>query len=415
MNKENRFAPLLAPSTSSDVYIKDPYKSSRISYTRNFLLSLAKAKAGSYRTMKVSKELQLAMSCMYEGSLDLLPSPYSELDSVSQKVSASKVLDNVHLLHTSSKPYLPPCRNKALSSSGDSNGSLKSDISGFSECTNQEVQPEQQKRQNVSPTKFPKSDELWESYVYIEPPSIHDVQIQHDSELKSSNTSFEDWSSSISGFSFPDEDSLITYDGPFSTLEAEIPPSIDSFMSSPESNLTEDDLDSQDSTFEMIKSLIESVLNGDDDDYDDDYYNFDKDSSCMDDTMAELVQHGARVAKPNLSFEAFHSNQLNLGRGPFSLSSHSCPWGQICDSDNELKRFGLGADESMFQQGIMPSLEVPSWKEKTNLMKNSSEYQHPGYYCYVEGAPDSLGDGNGVIGSFEDRKLGESQFMRGFY
>ncbi|CAI8605030.1 unnamed protein product [Vicia faba] len=73
-----------------------------------------------------------------------------------------------------------------------------------------------------------------------------------DSELKSSNTSLEDCSRSFSGFSFPDEDSL-THDGPFSTLEVlevRIPPRIDSFMSSPESNLIEDDLDSPDSTFE---------------------------------------------------------------------------------------------------------------------------------------------------------------------
>ncbi|KAL5071406.1 hypothetical protein RYX36_022293 [Vicia faba] len=120
-------------------------------------------------------------------------------------------------------------------------------------------------------------------------------------ELKSSNTSFEDCSSSISGFNFPDEDSLITYDEPFWTLEVEIPPSI--FMSSPESNLIEDDLDSPpDSTFEMIKNLVEFVLDGDDD-YDDNYYSSDKDNSSMDDIMAELVQHGARVAKLNLSFQ----------------------------------------------------------------------------------------------------------------
>ncbi|XP_058782138.1 uncharacterized protein LOC131656431 [Vicia villosa] len=414
MNKENRNAPFLPPSTS-DSYVKDPYKSSRISYTGNFLLSLAKAKAGSHRTLKLSRDIQFAMSRVFEDSLDLLPSPYSELDSVSQKVSASKLLDNVYLLHKSNQPYLPPCRNKALSSSsGDSNGSLKTNISGSSECTNQEVQAELDKLRNISPAKLPKSEELWETYLYFEPPFIHDVQIQQDSEFKSANTSLEDCSSSISGFSFPDEDSLVTYDEPFWTLEVKIPPRNDSFMSSPESKLIEDDLDSPDSTFEMIKSLVESVLDGDDD-YDDDYYSFDKDSSSMDDIMEELVQHGARVAKLNLSYQPFHSDQLNLGRGPFSLPFHCCPCGNICHSDHELRRFGLGADESMFQQGIMPSLEVPSWKEKTNLMQNCFEYQHPGYDFSVKRTPDSLGDGNGVIGSFEDRKLGASQFMGGFY
>ncbi|KAL5076998.1 hypothetical protein RYX36_015982 [Vicia faba] len=206
---------------------------------------------------------------MYEGSLDLLPSPYSELDSVSKNVSASKVLDNnVNLLHNSNKPYLPPCRNKALStSSGDSNGSLKSDISGSSECTDQEVQPELEKHRNVSPTKFPRIGQLWESRVYLEPPLVHAVQIQQD------------------------------YD--------EIPPSTDSFMSSPESNLIEDDLDSpQDSTFEMIKNLIEFVLDGDDD-YDDNYYSSDKGAPDLD-----------------------------------------SPCGKICHSDDELRRLGLGENKS---------------------------------------------------------------------
>ncbi|KAI5400324.1 hypothetical protein KIW84_065275 [Lathyrus oleraceus] len=409
MNKENRYAPLLAPS-ASDVHIEDPIKNSR-----SFLLSLAKAKAGSYGTPKLSKEIQFAMSCMYEGSLDLLPSPYSELDYVSQKISASKVLENVHLLHKTNQPYLPPYCNKALSSSsGDNDGSLESDISGSSDCTNQKVEAELENRQNVSPAKFAKSDGLWESYVYLEPPLIHDVQIQQDSEFKSSSTSFEDCSSSIYGFSFPDEDSLITYDGPFLNLEVKIPPSIDRFVYSPESNLIEDDLDSPDSTFEMIKSLVESVLDGDDD-YDDDYYNFDYDKSCMDDVMSELVQHGARVAKLNLSYE-----QLNLGGDPFFLSSQSCPCGKIHPGDHELRRFGFGADESMFQQGIMPSLWEPLWKEKTNLMQNCFEYQDPDYDCSVKGVPDSNGDGDdifnqAVVNSFKDRKLRASEFVRGFY
>ncbi|KAL5069785.1 hypothetical protein RYX36_020672 [Vicia faba] len=210
---------------------------------------------------------------MYEGSLDLLPSPYSELDSVSKNVSASKVLDNnVNLLHNSNKPYMPPCRNKALSSSsGDSNGSLKSDISGSSECTDQEVQPELEKHRNVSPTKFPRIGQLWESCVYLEPPLVHAVQIQQDLKLKSSNTSFEDCSSYISGFNFPDEDDL---DSP------------------------------QDSTFEMIKNLIEFVLDGDDY-YDDNYYSSDKGAPDLD-----------------------------------------SPCGKNFHSDDELRRLGLGENKS---------------------------------------------------------------------
>ncbi|XP_058742101.1 uncharacterized protein LOC131614546 [Vicia villosa] len=151
----------------------------------------------------------------FEGSLDLLPSPYSEIDSVCHQFSATKVPVNSSLLHKSNQPYLPPCRNEALSSSnGDSNCSLKSNISGSCEGTYQELQAELEKRQNVFSYKFGKSDELWESYMYLEPTLIHDVQIQQDSELQSSNIILEDCPSSISGFSFPDEHSLITYDEP---------------------------------------------------------------------------------------------------------------------------------------------------------------------------------------------------------
>ncbi|CAK8537428.1 unnamed protein product [Lathyrus sativus] len=65
-------------------------------------------------------------------------------------------------------------------------------------------------------------------------------------------------------------------------------------------------------------------------------------------------------------------------------------------------------------------IEVPSWKEKTNLMQNCFEYQDPNYDCSVKGVPDFNGDGDGisnqaVADSFEDRKLGVSQFVRRFY
>ena len=103
--------------------------------------------------------------------------------------------------------------------------------------------------------------------MYLEPPLVHAVQIQQD------------------------------YD--------EIPPSTDSFMSSPESNLIEDDLDSpQDSTFEMIKNLIEFVLGGDDD-YDDNYYSSDKGAPDLD-----------------------------------------SPCGKNFHSDDELRRLGLGENKS---------------------------------------------------------------------
>jgi len=207
--------------------------------------------------------------------------------------------------------------------------------------------------------------------------------------------SLEDCSTVIPGLCLPDEDSLIAYDGPFLNHEMEIPLGIDSFMSAPESNLTEDDdLDSQSSTFDMIMNLVEFVLDDSDDDYDDgdSYFECDDslmdhiravlvqhgyDVSLMDRIMAALVQHGARLGQSKLSYPWLFSNQLNPGRDQqddhncflrnstdpavFSLSSHPCPCHKIYelfltlyDHCAEHRRFSLGAGESMLQQGIMP-------------------------------------------------------------
>ncbi|GAU32351.1 hypothetical protein TSUD_43930, partial [Trifolium subterraneum] len=324
MFQENQYSALLAPSTS-DCYIEDPSERSRISYTRKFLLSLAKV--GDHRTLKLQREIRLKMSCVFENSAGLLPSPYCDQDSVcnqeNRQDSAPKALDNVNFLHKSNEPYLPPCRNKALSSSsGDSNGSLSDNISGSSGCTSQE-QAE---------------------------PMIPDVQIQQKSELKSSNISLEDCSTCIPGLILPDEDSLITYDGPIWSCEAEIPDVIDSLMSTPdESNQSEDDFgrDQQD-----------------------------------------------------------HNRFLRSSTDPavYSLLSHHCPCHKIYQHSplydhGELKRFGLGAGESMFQQGKMqPQLpafdKVASCKEKPNPMQNWFEYQGRIYGNSVNGHPDSHGAGN---------------------
>lgn len=100
------------------------------------------------------------------------------------------------------------------------------------------------------------------------------------------NTSLEDCSTFIPGLNLPDEDSLIVYDGPFLTIDA------------PESNLDiEDDLDSSDSTCDMIKkNVVEYVLDNDDDDHDDNDDEFDDDYHNFlinnDGIMVLLVQHG---------------------------------------------------------------------------------------------------------------------------
>ena len=229
-----------------------------------------------------------------------------------------------------------------------------------------------------------KRDNLWECYKKNRfSPIIPDDQIQQESELKSSNVSLEDCSTVIPGLCLPDEDSLIAYDGPFLNHEMEIPLGIDSFMSAPESNLTEDDdLDSQSSTFDMILNLVEFVLDDSDDDYDSNFECDDSlmdhikavlmqhgyDVSLMDRIMAELVQHEARRGQSKLSYpgrdqQDDHNCFLRSSTDPavFSLSSHPCPCHKIyktfltlynhCD---EPRGSGLGAGESMLQQGIMP-------------------------------------------------------------
>jgi hypothetical protein len=245
---------------------------------------------------------------------------------------------------------------------------------------------------------------------------IPDVQIQQELELKSSNMSLEDRSTCIPGLILPDEDSLITYDGPIWSCEVETHDVIDSLMSAPdESNPIEDDfdldLDSDDPTFVMIKSLVESVLDGDDDDYDSDSdsgfnSDFEYDDSLMDDIMAKLVQHGARLAHTYLSTPQSYSNQLNPGRDQqdhnrflrnstdpavCSLCSHHCPCHKIYQhfplyDHGELRRFGLGAGESMFQQ--LPAFDkMASCKEKPIPMQNWFEYQGRSYDNSVNGHP----------------------------
>lgn len=91
------------------------------------------------------------------------------------------------------------------------------------------------------------------------------------------NTSLEDCSTSIPGLNLPDEESLIVYDAPESNIDIE------------------DDLDSSDSTYDMIKkNVVEYVLNNDDDDdHDDNDDEFDDDDDYHNFLiMVLLVQHG---------------------------------------------------------------------------------------------------------------------------
>ncbi|KAJ1385376.1 hypothetical protein SESBI_41697 [Sesbania bispinosa] len=154
MGQENGVVTFLTPSPPN-VDIQDPNKRSKLSYSRDFLLSLAKADS----TVKLPKEVELSISCVLQDSPlpGLLSQPSCVPDSRCQKSMPQnfplKVPDNVnHLLHRSNEPYRPPCRYKALPPLiGDSNGLLNSDTSGSSECSNQEEEePERWRKGQIS-------------------------------------------------------------------------------------------------------------------------------------------------------------------------------------------------------------------------------------------------------------------------
>nr|XP_027187262.1 uncharacterized protein LOC101511763 isoform X2 [Cicer arietinum]XP_027189249.1 uncharacterized protein LOC101511646 isoform X2 [Cicer arietinum]XP_027189252.1 uncharacterized protein LOC101511319 isoform X2 [Cicer arietinum] len=434
------------------------------------------------------------MSSVSEDSTGLLSPPFCDPGSVCKQGMAQdspvkaqdSVQDKVTVLHKSNEPYRPPCLIKALPPwTKDINDLLITDK--YSEYTSQEKAKLERcgtVSDHNSATKFAKSDHLWESYLYLpvqediqfsdsapmihseeelpisvtkENASIPDVQIQKESELNSSNSSF-DGNLTSSDIRLPDEDSLITYDGPFSGLKVEIPPGINSLLPAPESNLTEDELDSPGSVYDRIVKLVESVLEDDEDaddvvsaaaaavsavdgdDADDEYYfdphmnDEDDDESFfdrMDDFMLKLVQHGTRFGDLYLSMYSqqpnpqFYSDQMNPGRdhnnksstdpASFSLFSDSYP--SYKTFQPLLTRFSYGVGDPMFQKVINPSEygicalclsqsefpapEVPSCMENPSLMQNAG----------------SCGDGNinqTPVDHSADMKLEESKLMHPF-
>ncbi|TKY51341.1 hypothetical protein E2542_SST22852 [Spatholobus suberectus] len=156
MSQESGNETFLAPSPS-DVDVQDPNKRSKISYTREFLLSIDRADS----TVKLSIEAQAVIcACFFNSVVDeapgLLSSPLCVPDSRCQRSVPQnfyvKVPNDVghQLLHRSDEPYRPPCRYKALPSpTRDSNNLLDGDTSGSSECINQETADREIRRKDT--------------------------------------------------------------------------------------------------------------------------------------------------------------------------------------------------------------------------------------------------------------------------
>ncbi|KAG4998201.1 hypothetical protein JHK82_028983 [Glycine max] len=137
MSRESGTATFSTPSPS-DVDVLDPNKRAKISYAREFLLSLDIADS----IVKSPLEAQPLIPCVVDEAPGLLSSPLCAPDykcqSVPQQLSPNVVDDVSQLLHRSDEPYRPPCRYKARTSIRDGNDSLNGDTSESSECTDQE-------------------------------------------------------------------------------------------------------------------------------------------------------------------------------------------------------------------------------------------------------------------------------------
>ncbi|KAK7391326.1 hypothetical protein VNO78_19740 [Psophocarpus tetragonolobus] len=141
MSEESRTATFSTPSLS-DVDLQLLNKRSKISYTREFLLSLDKVDS----IVKFPFDAQASISCVVDDASGLLSSPLCVPDSRFKRSEPPKLSlkapdEANQLLHKSDEPYRPPCRYKALpSSTRDSNDLLNGDTSGSSEGTNQEME-----------------------------------------------------------------------------------------------------------------------------------------------------------------------------------------------------------------------------------------------------------------------------------
>ncbi|MED6122168.1 hypothetical protein PIB30_037335 [Stylosanthes scabra] len=133
-------------------------RTSKISYSRDFLLSFAKADG----TVKLPREVKLSFPRVLEDASGILSPPFCVADSGCHERVSESILDNAnHLLHRSNEPYRPPCRYKALHlTSRDGQDLLKSDTPGSAESTNQDkAKVEGERRIKV---RLPKED-IWYS------------------------------------------------------------------------------------------------------------------------------------------------------------------------------------------------------------------------------------------------------------
>nr|XP_025620092.1 uncharacterized protein LOC112711614 isoform X1 [Arachis hypogaea] len=145
MNEESGTAVFSASSPSE--------RRSKISYSREFLLSLAKADG----TVKLPREVKLSSPCFLEDASGLLSPPFCVPVTLN-------ILDKAnHLLHRNNEPYRPPCIYKAfLPSSSDGKDLLNSDTPGSAESTNQDKAKAEGERWRKVTVRLPK-EEIWYS------------------------------------------------------------------------------------------------------------------------------------------------------------------------------------------------------------------------------------------------------------
>lgn len=249
-----------------------------------------------------------------------------------------------------------------------------------------------------------------------------DLQSQEELELNSSCNSLDGESNSSSEICWPDEDSLIAFDGSFLMPEVGNSAVGDNFMSNPETSPNKADGFSPRSPHEMIEKLVESILNDDD-------------STPAPHFDDPIVHHGAGTGfyppvHAQQPYPQLCSNQLNPRRGQqshnsfqenfigsptFSLFSHPFPSNSISPpfllSQDDMRRFDHEVGQSKFQQMINPSklnlsslcepqtgVPVPphlpasrmtSCTQKLNSMQGCLGYHESSYGGFIR--PPSLG------------------------
>ncbi|KAG2401604.1 uncharacterized protein HKW66_Vig0193600 [Vigna angularis] len=447
MSQENGTA-TFSTTSPLDVHVRDPNKRLKISYTREFLLSLDQTDL----TVKFPSVLDDEASELFSLRL-CVPDPRCQ-KSVPQNFSLEVPRDINSLLHRSDEPYRPPCRYKSLPSTRHSNDLLNGDISGSCECANQEIADREIWRKGrisicrpseacISPTSVGKEkqfasmvDDCESSTVYCrgisvgmkQNPSSPDFHVRRELKLNSFTDSIDGESSSSSELCLPDEDSLITFDELFLLSDVENLAVVDSSMSSTaERSPIEAEVFSPSSPREMIEKLVEFILN--------------EESSTpnVDDPM---VHHGTGLGCFSHSTHAqqnhaeFCSNHLNperkdqLDHNRFQINSidsvvhsffsHSFPSNPFSQHfplyHDELERFDHGVSQTMFQQIInpdklhvrslsvsksgvplhLPALQMASCTQKLNSMPTGTfAYQEPkNYGDFVKSSLDFQGHCN---------------------